>query len=382
MELWIMVVGVGVGLVGIIVGVRSHKAKQTVEAELREIQGRVARVSEQQDSWQEFSTCVQALSPVLVAQLKVVVEETGRAAEGLIQRFHDIAERAKEQAQSSAAIAGQVDQVEDNKEHELTISQILEETGKVMEHFVEEVITSSQVTMRAVTVMEGAVENSASIGQMVEEVEFIADQTRLLALNAAIEAARAGEHGRGFAVVAEEVTKLANRSRHAANQIRERSEGVCHSTELAMRELEALASVDMTKTLESQTRVQSFTHILLKKNENLEGTVSQSSVHAQQLADDIAGIIMSLQFQDITRQKLEHVYEPLEKIKAYLQAWESAKAEEGDTRQLLEILRGLEREYTMESERLVMHAVKNGQNIDAEQLAQAGTSQEDNVTLF
>lgn len=71
----------------------------------------------------------------------------------------------------------------------------------------EEVLQDAHIMKSQI---EGLVNMTEKINEIVIGVDMIADQTNLLALNASIEAARAGEHGKGFAVVAEEIRKLAD----------------------------------------------------------------------------------------------------------------------------------------------------------------------------
>jgi len=81
-------------------------------------------------------------------------------------------------------------------------------------------------------------ESSQEIGDIVELINDIAEQTNILALNAAIQAAMAGEAGRGFAVVADEVQRLAERSGEATKQIEALVKAIQSDTNEAVASME------------------------------------------------------------------------------------------------------------------------------------------------
>ncbi|MFJ2545232.1 methyl-accepting chemotaxis protein [Pseudomonas sp. NPDC087612] len=128
---------------------------------------------------------------------------------------------------------------------------------------VEEVARNAVSTSQAASASNELAGQIRDIGQVLEVIRSVSEQTNLLALNAAIEAARAGEAGRGFAVVADEVRTLAYRTQQSTQEIEQMIGRVQHGTEAAVASMHA-----------STQRAQSTLGITQASGQVLEGIYS------------------------------------------------------------------------------------------------------------
>jgi twitching motility protein PilJ len=157
-------------------------------------------------------------------------------------------------------------------------------------------------------------ESSQEIGDIVELIDDIADQTNILALNAAMQAAMAGEAGRGFAVVADEVQRLAERSINATKQIEALVKTIQADTNEAVTSMEASTSgvVKGAKLAEDAGEALKEIESVSEYIADLTGKIASS---AQKQSDEAANIkdTMSV-IQEITNQTSEGTHQTANSI--------------------------------------------------------------------
>ena len=245
---------------------------------------------------------------VLGSQLSEAIEQTETALLGVVERMVHVHENA----------CFQIDRIGSSSEKSNELIAVTQDQIRKNNQVIEALNvfsgTQSDQLKDNLVRIERLSNEMELMRPMVDDISDIADRTNLLALNAAIEAARAGNAGRGFAVVADEVRRLSTQTNKAAKEIADRITMVARQAQVETENARQL--------IERDEESQKF-KTMAGNLSDIEERFKNASVHLEEviqsidesnriIVDEVSTVLGEIQFQDVLRQRVEHVNEGLE----------------------------------------------------------------------
>jgi len=323
-------------------------------------------------------------TPILTAQLENITQQTEAAALGIgndIQDIYNAAEHHSEDIRNLAKTYSGDCNADDN---EILIG--VENLAKAIEAF----DSRTAYNLKLEEAVKNLVGSSENVRELVKEIDDIADQTNMLAINAAIEAAHAGQAGASFAVVAQEVRKLSGQSAQTGKNISSLAKAIENDLTLLRQNLTSAVKND-------QEEIRKGREVVVSVRERINANMCETPerlglIHQddENIRSQVSKSMVSLQFQDFTRQEIEHVIEPLNEMQ--IQAKNVLVDYDSFTHQFA--ADSLKNQYTVEIERQIHQLVSEGDTsskltkkldrafLDGIQKNKKEDDLGDNVTLF
>ncbi len=229
-------------------------------------------------------------------QISSTIQEISKSAQSLSSNAGDVVDKSKKTEQSSM------------------------EGQKAAKGIFDSMAIISSSTKKGAAEIKALGEKSQKIGEIVDTINNISEQTNLLALNAAIEAARAGEAGRGFAVVADEVRKLAEESQKATAQISSLIKGIQSEIQSSVNtmtentELVDKGGISVNQALSSFEIIPKLVGEVNKAITDMSAIAEENSAGTEEVTASVEEITNSMQQISTTAEELSQGSENLKRL--------------------------------------------------------------------
>ncbi len=309
----------------------------------------IKKPEEEDQSYHEaddaLTSALQEILPVWKNQIEAAVNQSTGAIDDLSTQFMSITDNISVAIDITSSGPSGGERFSGTN----SVQQSSDKIKNELENLKDTLINISKLEQSALGEINNLSTFMDQLTKMAGEVEALAEQTNLLALNAAIEAARAGDQGRGFAVVADEVRNLANQSKGTGENIRKKIDIIGETVQHILDQ--ATHSAESEEAMANQA--EEIIHEVIVQHKLTTYTLAESDKllvnMSQQIQQEVANVIMELQFQDRVSQKLRHIEESIQDAQNIIADSQQLDAN-GRKEQFAGLPKRLQSSYTMEEE--------------------------------
>lgn len=241
------------------------------------------------------------------SELSSMASQTSNTADDIGHAVEDISKGAVSQAEEIETASSRISEMGRIIERIVNSVGMLDVTAGDMKaagdrsvSIINDLSLSNDRTMNAIERIGRQVnatnESANKIGEAIEIITNIAEETNLLSLNASIEAARAGEQGKGFAVVANQIQKLAEQSNESAQRIAEIIKELLidsENTVSVMNEVQEIVDEQQEKLKETQRQFNDVSRGIDSSSDETSGIKDQTT-HCDSARNKVVDVITNL----------------------------------------------------------------------------------------
>lgn len=310
------------------------------------------------EAWMEIAANMDSVFSDLdkdLDQTRNIIESATGVIAGSLTGLEEASSEQKAVLSEMAEELMKVTQSDDGSKSQDNSAEV---SGKIIEGFIGAIESIKTESKEMSSEFSNITEQASTISDSLKSVNDITSQTNLLALNAAIEAARAGEAGRGFAVVADEVRTLSQKTDQFNKHISEDTRQIIEAIQTVSSRVDSISNYDLDQAYESRDQVEQIFQSITELNTSVVGKTQTVSEISEGIRDHIQTGVISLQFEDITSQLLEHIRNRIYTIRKLSIQLTSSISSVDDQRALTNALDEIRRESALEMEHLSRSVVQ------------------------
>lgn len=276
-----------------------------------------------------------------ITEVVNVAEPLNLASSDIQQKIGMVSSLASEQESKAVGVnEAMATMIESVNNMSLNANDVVESSGEVDKEvdkgqkIISETINIStelnDEINHASSLISALSDDAKNMGQFLNVIDDISNQTNLLALNAAIEAARAGEHGRGFAVVADEVRTLAMKTSDATQNIKEL---VVKLTGAAEKSVASMSSASEKSVVNAEhTQVAGDALALIHERTiaitEMSGNISKATGEQETVATNVtANVKLMMESLESTRLNVEEAGNTVKKLTSFSDGLQDATSQ-------------------------------------------------------